>query len=119
MGREDHKRRDAIQRAADTLAEPARVMLGYQDLVVEHVNALGMVELAPDVDRVLIAARELNDMIDQVQTGNWSTVPRVRWRQPAADSDRRHQNHTRLLGTDLGLYRRPPTSMAPCSQYCR
>lgn len=73
MGREDNKRLEAIQRSADALAEPARVMLGYQELVVEHVIELGLVDLAPDVDHVLIAARELNDMIDQVQRGSWST----------------------------------------------
>ncbi|NNE23798.1 MAG: response regulator [Rhizobiales bacterium] len=71
MGREDTKWGNAIQTAADALAEPARVMLGYQDLVVEHINALGLMELAPDADRVQSAARELNDMIDQVQKGEW------------------------------------------------
>ncbi|MDH3742963.1 MAG: hypothetical protein OER56_15345, partial [Hyphomicrobiales bacterium] len=71
MGREDTKWSKAIQGAADALAEPARVMLGYQDLVVEHINALGLVELAADAGRVQSAARELNDMIDQVQKGEW------------------------------------------------
>lgn len=71
-GQDGIRRRRAIQFVAEMLAEPARTMLGYQDLVGEHVNALGLVELVPDVERTLIAARELNELIEQLATGEWN-----------------------------------------------
>ena len=70
MEQDDPKRRDAIQRAADALTEPARALLGYQDLVVEHVNALGLSELTSDVDLTRIAALELNAMIEGIRKGD-------------------------------------------------
>ena len=64
---DDSRRHRVIQHVADTLTEPARVMLGYQDLVVEHINSLGLADLVPDVEKTLAAARELNAMIERIE----------------------------------------------------
>lgn len=70
-GDDQNRHRISLQQAAEELAVPARVMLGYQDLVVEHVSALGLDDLAEDAGKTLDAARELNAMIDRLQKGEW------------------------------------------------
>lgn len=69
--KDDTGRWKIAQYAAGRLAEPARIILGYQELVVEHVAALGLDVLADDAGRTLNAARDLNAMVDRIQMASW------------------------------------------------
>lgn len=51
------------------LATPVRAIVGYQEIIVEEGERLGLTDLAPYLDKVLVAARTLNDLVDGLKDG--------------------------------------------------
>ncbi|MFU0504828.1 adenylate/guanylate cyclase domain-containing protein [Pseudaminobacter sp. NGMCC 1.201702] len=54
---------------AQQLAGPARAISGFQELLFEQVRKLGVAHIAPDLERVGAAARQLNNLIDSLIHG--------------------------------------------------
>src|SRR5687768_4447444 len=54
---------------AQRLAGPARAISGFQDLLLEQVQNHGRVHITPDLERVGVAARQLNSLIDSLIHG--------------------------------------------------
>ena len=55
--------------AAQQLAGPARAISGFQELLLEQVQGLGLVHMKADLDRVGEAAAQLNGLIDSLIGG--------------------------------------------------
>lgn len=55
---------------AQQLGGPAKAILAYQDLVVEQARELGLNDLLPDLEKVSVAAGNLNRVLEQlIETG--------------------------------------------------
>jgi class 3 adenylate cyclase len=54
---------------AQQLAEPARAISGFQELLVEQVQDLGLVHVMPDLKRVGSAAHQLTSLIEKLIQG--------------------------------------------------
>jgi adenylate cyclase len=54
---------------AQQLAGPARAISGFQELLTEQVQDLGLVHMTPDLEKVGAAACELNSLIDSLIHG--------------------------------------------------
>ncbi|MER9132153.1 adenylate/guanylate cyclase domain-containing protein [Mesorhizobium sp. M0768] len=54
---------------AQQLAGPARAISGFQELLTEQVQDLGLVHMTPDLEKVSAAACELNGLIDSLIHG--------------------------------------------------
>ena len=54
---------------AQQLAGPARAISGFQELLIEQVQNLGLLHMTPDLERVGAAAGQLNDLIDSLING--------------------------------------------------
>ena len=54
---------------AQQLAGPARAISGFQELLTEQVQSLGLVHMTPDLEKVGTAACELNSLIDSLIHG--------------------------------------------------
>lgn len=54
---------------AQQLAGPARAISGFQELLIEQVQNLGLLHMTPDLERVGDAAGQLNNLIDSLIHG--------------------------------------------------
>ncbi|MBA5775874.1 response regulator [Stappia sp. F7233] len=59
---------------AQKLADPARAVLGYQELVLDEVREQGPHEALGDLEKVLAAARQLNALIERLAEGGAPVV---------------------------------------------
>ena len=68
----DFQRQAIVAHVAQQLAGPSRAITGFQELLTEQARDLGLVDLMPDLERVGVAAQQLNILIDRLiadQTG--------------------------------------------------
>ena len=86
----DIGRRVYIARLAQKIADPAQAILGYQELVIEDVQRTGPAEALPDLEKVLAAARNLNDRIKRLLDMEASDTAGIF----AVDSELRHDLRT-------------------------
>jgi len=86
----DIGRRAYIARLVQKIADPAQAILGYQELVIEDVQATGPADALPDLHKVLCAARDLNDLIKRLLDMEASDTAGVF----AVDSESRHDLRT-------------------------
>jgi class 3 adenylate cyclase len=83
-------RRVYVARLVQKIADPAQAILGYQELVIEDVQASGPRDALPDLYKVLAAARNLNDLIKRLLDTEASGTSGVF----AVDSELRHDLRT-------------------------
>ncbi|WP_157015549.1 adenylate/guanylate cyclase domain-containing protein [Mesorhizobium xinjiangense] len=55
---------------AQRLAGPARAILGFQELLLEQARDLGLADMQTDLERIGVAARQLNSLVDRQVHGN-------------------------------------------------
>lgn len=65
----EFQRRALAAHVAQQLAGSARAIQGFQDLLIEQTLQLGLTRVTPDVEKVGIAARQLNSLIDDLIAG--------------------------------------------------
>lgn len=65
----EFQRRALAAHLAQQLAGSARAMQGFQDLLIEQARELGLTQVMPDIERVGIAAQQLNSLIDDLIAG--------------------------------------------------
>ncbi|WP_353646325.1 adenylate/guanylate cyclase domain-containing protein [Mesorhizobium sp. WSM2239] len=75
------------------LAGPARAILGFQELLLEQARDLGLTNLETDLERIGVAARQLNGLIDRLIDGKVG-FPDVR--EVEAEARLRHDLRTPL-----------------------
>jgi len=62
----DFERRARLSVIRQNLLTPVRSIVGYQEIIVEEAERLGLPELTPIFEKVLGAARTLSGLVDQV-----------------------------------------------------
>lgn len=65
----EFQRRAVAAHVAQQLVGSARAIQGFQDLLIEQARGLGLAQVTPDIERVGIAARQLNGLIDDLIAG--------------------------------------------------
>lgn len=65
----EFQRRAVAAHVAQQLVGPARAIQGFQDLLIEQARSLGLVQVVADIERIGIAARQLNGLIDDLVAG--------------------------------------------------
>lgn len=91
----DFQRHAIAAHAAQRLAGPARAILGFQELLTDQVQKLGLVHMKPDVERVGTAAVELNSLIDNLIGGKSDYLDRAGV-ETEAEAKLRHDLRTPL-----------------------
>jgi adenylate cyclase len=62
----DLERRARLAVIWEDLINPVRAIVGYQDIIVDEARRLGMADLLPYLDKVLVAAHALNDFVNSL-----------------------------------------------------
>ncbi len=62
----DLRQRASLAAIWQELVTPARVILGYQEIIVEEGHRLKLEDVLPHLHRVLAAARTLSNLVDQI-----------------------------------------------------
>ncbi|MGB3386890.1 MAG: adenylate/guanylate cyclase domain-containing protein [Pseudaminobacter sp.] len=65
----EFQRRALAAHVAQQLVGSARAIQGFQELLVEQARGLRLTQVMPDIERVGIAAQQLNDLIDDLIAG--------------------------------------------------
>lgn len=91
----DFQRHAIAAHVAQRLAGPARAIFGFQELLIDQVQKLGLVQMKPDLDRVGTAARELNSLIDNLIDGKSDYLNRAGV-EAEAEAKLRHELRTPL-----------------------
>ncbi len=63
----DIERRARLAVIWEDLINPVRAIVGYQEIIVDEARRLGMADLLPYLDKVLIAAHALNDLVNSLR----------------------------------------------------
>ena len=66
----DFERRARLSMIWQDLVTPVRAIVGYQEIIVEEGRRLGLDDLVPYLDKVLVAAGLLSEMVDRVRDPN-------------------------------------------------
>ncbi|THK39507.1 response regulator [Ensifer sp. MPMI2T] len=88
--RNEFQRQAIAAHVAQRLAGPARAILGFQELLIEQARDLGLPHIRPDLERIGIAARQLNGLIDHLLDGT-ACSPEV----PVAEAEARLRHDLR------------------------
>lgn len=65
----EFQRRALAVHVAQQLVGSARAIQGFQDLLIDQARGLGLTQVTPDIERVGIAAQQLNSLIDDLIAG--------------------------------------------------
>ena len=79
------------ERIAQRLIGPAQALVGYQELIVEQVRESGPPDALQDLERVLVAARDLDALIAALLAGGEAVLP-----DDEAEAKLRHDLRTPL-----------------------
>ena len=63
----DFARRARLSMVWQDLVTPVRAIFGYQEIIVEEARRLGLADLMPYLDKVLIAAGSLGELVDWIR----------------------------------------------------
>jgi adenylate cyclase len=78
------------------LVTPVRAIIGYQEIILDQGRALGLDEVAPYFEKVLVAARLLSELVDRLLTTQTSVAGEGQSELADVLAKRRHDLRTPL-----------------------